>query len=118
MRSLKTQNLAAHRSKAQQTKDEEARAVDAKFWISQFVETKKLLSNFSFDNDEVKTLSIDIIENILDEKRRDRKIKMVLNDEDIEEYIAIDIHAAMKTPLEELEPRVREIVEKKQKFME
>ena len=93
---MKTQNLAAHRSKAQKIQAEEARAVDAQFWISQFVETKKLLSNFSFNNNDVKTLSIDVIESILDEQRRDRKIKMVLNDENIEKYISIDMNAEMK----------------------
>lgn len=54
------------------------------------------MSNFSVNNNDVKTLSIEIIENILDEKRRERKIKMVLEDEDIEAYIKIDMHDAIK----------------------
>jgi hypothetical protein len=36
-------------------------------------------------------LSVDIIDNILDEMRRDRKIRMVLGDDNIEDYIRIDL---------------------------
>lgn len=80
-----------------------------------------MLANFSCNNDDVKTLSIEMIENILDEKRRERKIKMVLNDEDIEAYIKIDMHEAIKTyneNVEDLEPHVKDIVEAKNKFMD
>jgi hypothetical protein len=36
-------------------------------------------------------LSIEIIDNCLDELRRERKIEMVLQDEQIEEYIKFDM---------------------------
>lgn len=52
--------------------------------------------NFSFNDGDIKTVSVDIIQNILDEKRRERKIKMVLEDVDIDAYIKIDMHKAMK----------------------
>ena len=34
---------------------------------------------------------MEIVENIMDEMRRDRKIRMVINDENVEEYIEIDL---------------------------
>jgi len=37
-------------------------------------------------------MSLEIIENIMDEIRRDRKVRMVLADENIEEYIKIDLN--------------------------
>ena len=36
-------------------------------------------------------MSMEIVENIMDEMRRDRKIRMVINDENLEEYIALDL---------------------------
>ena len=47
--------------------------------------------NFSFDNKGVKTLAVEIIENVMDELRRERKISMVLADAEIEEYIKLDL---------------------------
>jgi len=37
-------------------------------------------------------MSLEIIENIMDEIRRDRKVRMVLADENIEEYTTIDLN--------------------------
>ena len=45
--------------------------------------------NFSFYNKGVKTLAVEIIENVMDELRRERKISMVLAE--IEEYIKLDL---------------------------
>lgn len=47
--------------------------------------------NFSFANSGHKTLAIEIIENVMDELRRERKIEMVLADDNIEEYIKLDL---------------------------
>ena len=37
-------------------------------------------------------MSLEIIENIMDEIRRDRKVRMVLSDTNIETYITIDLN--------------------------
>lgn len=56
---------------------------------------------------------MEIVEGIIDELRRERKIKMVLADADIEAYIRIDLKSAMAQPPESLEPHVRAVVEAK-----
>ena len=50
-----------------------------------------VLLNFSFTNKGQKTLCVDIIESVMDELRRERKIRMVLGDQSIEEYIKLDL---------------------------
>ena len=62
--------------------------------------------NFSFDNKGQKTLSVEIIENVMDELRRERKIKMVLADSGIEEYIKLDLEG-VSLESEEIIPEVR-----------
>ena len=42
------------------------------------------LMNFSYNNSNNKTLCVDIIKNVMDELRRERKIAMVLADAEIE----------------------------------
>jgi len=59
--------------------------------ILQFKEIKCVLLNLSFNDNGKKTLNTDIIENVMDELRRERKTAMVLADEDIEEYILLDL---------------------------
>lgn len=75
--------------------------------------TRQLLGNMSFKSNGKKTVSVEIVEGIIDELRRERKIKMVLADEDIEAYIRIDLKKAMAQPPENLEPHVRAVVEAK-----
>lgn len=50
-----------------------------------------VLLNLSFNDNGKKTLNVEIIEDVLDEIRRERKTQMVLADEDIEEYITLDL---------------------------
>lgn len=59
--------------------------------IQQYTDIKKCIVQFAFDNNGKKQLSMEIVENIMDEMRRDRKIRMVINDENVEEYIALDL---------------------------
>lgn len=47
--------------------------------------------NLSFVNKGTKTLCVDIISSVLDEIRRERKIRMVLADDNVEEYIKVDL---------------------------
>lgn len=45
----------------------------------------------SFKNKGGRTISVEIIESVMDELRRERKIRMVLMDDEIEAYIKIDL---------------------------
>ena len=60
----------------------------------------------SFANKGSKTLCVDIIESVMDELRRERKIRMVIADADIEEYIKLDLSNEHK--IEEKDPKATE----------
>ena len=51
----------------------------------------------------------------MDELRRERKIKMVLNDEEIEEYIALELDDVSLED-KDLDPHVRRVLEEKSRF--
>jgi len=52
---------------------------------------KKILGNFTFLDKGKQILSTEIISAILDEIRRERKVKMVLNDDNVEGYVELDM---------------------------
>lgn len=64
---------------------------NCKYNIDQYNMVKTVLINFSFNNKGQKTLCMDIIESVMDELRRERKIRMVLADAEIEQYIKLDL---------------------------
>lgn len=53
----------------------------------QFAETKRMIHNLTFVHKGKHTLSMTIVEHLLDEMRKERKIRLVLDGEDIELYI-------------------------------
>jgi len=59
--------------------------------IIQFNQLKKILHCFTFRVHDKKILVANIIMHIMEEIRMDRKIKMILKDRGIEEYINLDI---------------------------
>ena len=59
--------------------------------IEKFTELKKIISNLSFLYKNVKTLSFEIIESFLLEMARERKIQIVLDDDNIEKQILTDL---------------------------
>jgi hypothetical protein len=59
--------------------------------LLQFNQIKKVVMNFAFRDKGKAVLAIDINQNVLDEVRRERKIHMVLQDKNVDEYINIDI---------------------------
>jgi len=89
--SLKTANLRAHTQQKKQQENIQMQVTQSKYEIEQYNNVKSILMNFSFENAGQKTLCIEIIENVMDELRRERKIAMVLADSDIEEYIKLDL---------------------------
>lgn len=50
-----------------------------------------ILLNLSYNDNGVKTLNVEIIQDVFDELRRERKTKMVLADAEIEEYVDLDL---------------------------
>ena len=59
--------------------------------MQQFNQIKKILLNFAFKEKNRNILANEINMNVLDEMRRKRKINMVLQDADVDEYIAMDM---------------------------
>lgn len=72
--------------------------------------------NFSVDNSGSKTLSIDIVENVMDELRRERKIAMVLADAEIEEYIKLDLSGNVTEHDEGISPFMKRTLIAKREF--
>ena len=62
----------------------------SKHEINQYNNIKMCIMNFSYTNANQKTLCVDIIIDVMDELRRERKIAMVLADAEIEQYIKLD----------------------------
>jgi len=52
---------------------------------------KKILGNFTFQQNEKQILHTEIISAVLDEIRRERKVKMVLSDDNVEQYVGLDM---------------------------
>lgn len=52
---------------------------------------KLVLINLSYENKGQNTLNVEIIADVFDELRRERKTRMVLRDEEIEAYIKMDL---------------------------
>ena len=74
--------------------------------------------NFSFDNKGTKTLAVEIIENVMDELRRERKIAMVLADAEIEEYIKLDLGMGQSENDENISPFMKKVLIEKRMFRE
>ena len=81
--------------------------IKSRYDINQFNQIKSVLLNMSFANKGSKTLCVDIIESVMDELRRERKIRMVIADADIEEYIKLDLSEEHKIE-NETDPKAAE----------
>ena len=73
--------------------------------------------NFSYNNSNNKTLCVDIIIDVMDELRRERKIAMVLADAEIEQYIKLDF-SNLDPNAEGLDPFHKKSIEEKVFFRE
>mmetsp|Transcript_17619 Transcript_17619/g.27259 ORF Transcript_17619/g.27259 Transcript_17619/m.27259 type:complete len:140 (+) Transcript_17619:3240-3659(+) len=114
--SLSTANIKNFK-KAQQMKENTMEQVRiSKYDIEQYNNVKSILINFSFENAGQKTLCVEIIENVMDELRRERKILMVLADSNIEQYIKLDLGEVEKE--EEMSPFKKQVIAEKKKFRE
>lgn len=88
---MKTSNLKTYSAKLKELENSQDQIFKSKYDINQYNQIKSVLLNMSFVNKGSKTLCVDIIESVMDELRRERKIRMVLADADIEEYIKLDL---------------------------
>ena len=52
---------------------------------------KRILGNFTFIEKDKQILHTEIISAVLDEIRRERKVKMVLSDDNVEHYVGLDM---------------------------
>lgn len=57
----------------------------------QYNEVKEILLNISFKDKGKMILSNDIVWDVLDEVRKERKVIMALNDDTIDDYINLDM---------------------------
>jgi len=108
--------LKEYTNKVKLLADETAQQEKSRSDILQFKEIKAVLHNLSFNDNGKKTLNTDIIENVMDELRRERKTAMVLADEDIEEYILLDLIEGAKMDKKDRTPHMNLVLEKKEKF--
>lgn len=116
LKSTKTSNLKAYRSKIQELENTAEQLTKSRYEIDQYNQLKSILINLSYSNGNQKTLCVDIVENVMDELRRERKTKMVLDDAEIEQYIELDLAEAATMKKEDMSPFLRGIVEGKEAF--
>lgn len=90
---------------------------ESKYKIDQFNMVKNVLLNFSFVNKGHKTLCMDVIESVMDELRRERKIRMVLADAEIEQYIKLDLTNIKETDTD-ITPFAKAVIIEKRIFKE
>lgn len=88
---MKTQELKEEREAEIKHLDDTAQYLLSKEQLNQFNQVKKILMNFAFKDKQKLILSNDIIRDVMDEKRRERKIQMVLRDANVEQYIKMNM---------------------------
>ena len=114
--SLQTANIRQYRRNQQERDNTIMQVNQSQYEIEQFNNVKGILINFSFENQGQKTLCVEIIENVMDELRRERKIIMVLADSDIEDYIKLDLSEG--EPDDQMTPFKKRVLEDKKRFRE
>lgn len=84
--------------------------------MQQFAETKRIIHNLTSVYKEKRTMSMTIVEALLEEMRKERKIRLVLNDDNIEEYIKLDFQKDLKANEGELSEMDKEMIAKRAQF--
>jgi len=89
---MKTDELRDAREKYLEAADEKKKLAKARDELNQFQEIKKILFNIELkDKFGTKLLGTDIIWDVMDEVRSERKILMVLKNENTENYVNLDM---------------------------
>jgi len=85
-KSMKTNDLRDQRQEELHEQDDTDQYLKSRHLLNQFNQIKKILMNFAFKDKGKAVLSTEIIQHVMDEMRRERKIYMVLRDVGVEEY--------------------------------
>lgn len=96
---MKTELMREVNVKQNTVKGDNSGNTKALFMLSQFNQLKRIASNQSIRLKKTQKISVDIMTDIIDEIRRDRKIKMAIEDVSyIKEYIKIDLYDEFDSP--------------------
>jgi len=109
LKSMKTEKLIEERENELLLMNDDQQLNISKEIIQQFNQIKKLLHCITYKVNEKKVLCTNIIIHIMNEMRQDRKIKMVLKDRGIEEYVSMDITDIDIQDPEEVEEQPEEV---------
>ena len=118
-RTMKTQDMKETRQEEIKSLDDTAQYELSRHLLLQFNQIKKILLNFTFKNRSQNILSSNINYNLMDELRKERKIKMVIDDVNVDEYISMDMTEVDMDDLEShknLEPDVKYAIQSKLGF--
>lgn len=110
MRTMKTQELQEWRELELKGQNDSEQIEQARHKLQQFNQVKRILINLAFRDRNQIMLATDLNITVLDEMRRQRKIKMVLTNRNIDQYINMDITEIDindKKQWENLEPKVQ-----------
>jgi hypothetical protein len=111
---MKTKVMFERRQREKKLLYDNSAYEDSKELINQFNEMKKIAANLSFKNKGIlQNMSLEILVDIIDEMRRDRKIKMSISDaSSVYQYIMLDLNDPM--PVEERPPILHKAIVAKQ----
>lgn len=97
--------------KEQQQQVDEAFARECSDKIKQYNEIKTFLLNVAFQDKGKPTICLDILLNIMEELRKDRKIKMTIKDKNIDDYIMLNLEDI--PPESEQKPFMKQVLKEK-----
>lgn len=88
---MKTVDLREFREDELERLDDSAQLTKSKHELDQYNQIKCILLNLAFKDKAKFVFSPDIINDVFDETRRERKIIMVIKDNNVDEYINYDM---------------------------
>lgn len=90
-KSVKTMDLREFREEELERLDDTAQLIKSQEELDQYNQLKIILLNLAFKDRQKVVFSPDIINDVFDESRRERKIIMVIKDNNVDEYINYDM---------------------------
>lgn len=97
LKSMRTADLKDYRVEELQRLDDTSQREKSRHEINQYNQVKNIIINFSFIDRNKKVFSTDITYDVIDELRRERKIMMVINDTNVDQYIDFDMTELVPT---------------------
>jgi hypothetical protein len=90
-KSMRTQDLKLDREEEKERLDDSIQFKKSREELVQYNEVKEIMLNLSFKDKGKMILSNDIVWDVLDEVRKERKVIMALTDDTIDDYINLDM---------------------------